>query len=47
MSILIVEDDEGVRDTLASILREEGYVVETASNGEAALRQCAKVRCRR
>ena len=41
MSILIVEDDEGVRDALASILRDEGYVVETASNGEAALNRVA------
>jgi CheY-like chemotaxis protein len=41
MSILIVEDDDGVRDTLAAILRDEGYAVETASNGEAALQQVA------
>ena len=39
MSILIVEDDEGVRDTIAGILRDEGYTVETASNGAAALRR--------
>jgi len=39
MSILIVEDDDGVRDTIAGILRDEGYTVETASNGAAALRR--------
>jgi DNA-binding response OmpR family regulator len=44
MSILIVEDDDGVGETLASILREEGYLVETASNGEAALRIIADAR---
>src|SRR4051794_7688905 len=37
MSVLIIEDDDGVRDSLAAILREEGYVVEVAGNGTAAL----------
>lgn len=41
MSILIVEDDEGVRESLASILRDEGYLTETAGNGAAALRRLA------
>jgi CheY-like chemotaxis protein len=43
MSILIIEDDDGVRETIASILREEGYVVETASNGATALRLVAEL----
>ena len=39
MSVLLVEDDEGVRDSLAAILREDGHVVETASGGAEALRR--------
>ena len=41
MSILIVEDDEGVREALASILTDEGYTVEAAANGETALQRLA------
>ena len=37
MSILIVEDDEGVQLSLATLLREEGYEVETANDGTQAL----------
>ena len=37
MSILIVEDDEGVQLTLTTLLREEGYEVEFASDGSEAL----------
>jgi len=36
MSVLIIEDDDGVRDSLAAILREEGYVVEVAGSGTEA-----------
>jgi len=43
MSILIVEDDDGVRDTIAGILRDEGYTVETASHGAAALRRLGEL----
>ena len=39
MSMLIIEDDQGVRDSIAAILREEGHTVETAGSGLAALRQ--------
>ena len=35
--ILIVEDDETVRDTLALNLRSEGYDVSTAADGEEGL----------
>ena len=35
--ILIVDDDEGSRTALASVLRDEGFVVETVDDGTAAL----------
>lgn len=38
-SILIVDDDESVRKTLAMILEEKGYLVDTAENGEEAIRK--------
>jgi two-component system response regulator MprA len=37
MSVLIIEDDDGVRDSLVTILREEGHDVEAASNGKEAM----------
>ncbi|RBP48165.1 two-component system copper resistance phosphate regulon response regulator CusR [Roseimicrobium gellanilyticum] len=37
MKILIVEDDRRSRDALAKGLRESGYVVNTADNGDAGL----------
>jgi two-component system response regulator PilR (NtrC family) len=36
--ILIVDDEESVCDVLAHVLRREGYAVETAGNGDDALR---------
>ena len=35
--VLIVEDDVGVRESLAEVLADEGYDVATASNGREAL----------
>jgi DNA-binding NtrC family response regulator len=35
--ILIVDDDPTIRRTMAVILQQEGYVVETAENGEEAI----------
>jgi CheY-like chemotaxis protein len=37
MSVLIVEDDEGVRQSLGDVLRQEGYTVESACDGAQAL----------
>src|SRR5579885_2763366 len=41
-SILIVDDEAGIRDSLSSILTEEGYVVEAVSSGEECLARLAK-----
>ncbi len=38
-SILVVDDDEGVRDTFAHTLRLEGYDVRTAANAELGLHE--------
>jgi two-component system, OmpR family, response regulator CpxR len=35
--VLIVEDDDLIRDVLEGALREEGYTVYSASNGQVAL----------
>jgi CheY-like chemotaxis protein len=35
--VLVVEDDEDIRDVLATILHESGYTVIIARNGEEAL----------
>jgi two-component system OmpR family response regulator len=37
MRLLIVEDEADLRDALAQALREEGYAVDTAENGEDGL----------
>lgn len=37
--ILVVDDDEGVRQTVAELLAYEGYEVETARDGADGLRQ--------
>jgi CheY-like chemotaxis protein len=37
-SILLIDDDEGIREALGELLREEGYDVDTAANGLEAMR---------
>ena len=36
-SILIVDDEEGIRESLGALLRDEGYEVESAASGEECL----------
>src|SRR5271170_6543346 len=38
MRVLVAEDDEGLRSVLERGLRESGYAVDTACDGELALR---------
>lgn len=40
--ILIVDDEENMRRTLADILIDEGYSVSTAATGEEAIKLCSK-----
>ena len=35
--ILVVDDDEGIRKSLKAVLKEEGYVVDTAETGKEAI----------
>jgi len=37
--ILIVDDDESIRKTIAAILEEKGYIVDTAENGKEAIKK--------
>ena len=36
-SILIVEDDANIRETLSTILQQKGYSTDTAKNGQEAI----------
>ncbi|MEO6655267.1 MAG: sigma-54 dependent transcriptional regulator [Pyrinomonadaceae bacterium] len=36
-SVLIVDDEPGIRDTLRSVLEDEGFAVDTVDSGEACL----------
>lgn len=38
-SVLVVDDDSGIRDSLAACLESEGYRVSTAQNGASGLEQ--------
>jgi UDP-3-O-[3-hydroxymyristoyl] N-acetylglucosamine deacetylase len=35
--ILVVDDDESIRETFAMVLEDEGYLVETAKDGKEAI----------
>jgi len=41
--ILIVDDDESVRDLLEFIIKKEGFRVETASDGQEAIEKAKKL----
>jgi len=41
-SILLVDDDEILRERLAQAMRSRGYEVKTASSGEEALKEAAR-----
>jgi signal transduction histidine kinase len=40
--ILVVDDEENVLFTIATILQQEGYLVDTASNGETAVEKLSQ-----
>jgi DNA-binding NtrC family response regulator len=37
LRVLVIDDDKGIRTTLAAILEDEGYAVDTAENGKEAI----------
>lgn len=43
-SILIVDDESGIRESLGALLRDEGYEVETVASGEECLERLEKRR---
>ncbi|QUV98919.1 sigma-54-dependent Fis family transcriptional regulator [Chloracidobacterium sp. MS 40/45] len=40
-TVLIVDDERGIRESLRGVLEDEGFVVEKAESGDAALRRLA------
>jgi DNA-binding NtrC family response regulator len=37
--ILVIDDDKSIRKVLATVLKENGYVVDTAENGKEAIKK--------
>jgi len=37
--VMIVDDEEGIRETLSGIMEDEGYECVTASSGEEAVKK--------
>ncbi len=37
--ILVVDDDESIRKVLSTVLKENGYIVDTAENGTEAIKK--------
>jgi two-component system nitrogen regulation response regulator NtrX len=44
-SVLIVDDEPGIRESLAGVLQDEGYVVDAVESGEACLDFLAQRNC--
>ena len=42
-TILLIEDDDSIREITQELLESEGYGVSTAANGQAALENLAKM----
>lgn len=40
--ILVVDDDEGIRKVLKTILEDEGFIVDTAENGKEAIKRASE-----
>ena len=41
-SILIVDDERGIRETLSAVLRDEGFVADAVETGEECLKAIAR-----